>query len=56
MHAVGPELGEHAHVVRDREHAEIRFVRHPFDPAGNLAERVDIETGVDLVQNRERRL
>ena len=56
MHPIRPQLGEQARVVRDREHAEPVVVRHALDPAGDVAQRIDVQAGVDLVEHRELRL
>ena len=54
--AVGPQLGEQARVVRDREDAEVVVAGHRLDPARHVAQRVDVETRVDLVEDGEARL
>ncbi len=56
VHPVGAQLGEHARVVRDREHTEATFGRHGLDAPGDVAQRVDVEAAVDLVEYREPRL
>ena len=53
MHDVGAQLVEQPGVVRDREHAEAVLVGHRLDPAGDVAQRVDVEAAVDLVEHRE---
>ena len=42
--------------MRDREHAEAVLGGHRLDPARHVAQRVDVEAGVDLVEHRELRL
>ena len=42
--------------MRDREHAEAGLAGHRLDAAGDVAQRVDVEAGVDLVEDRELRL
>ena len=39
----------------DREHAKIVVVGHRLDAPGDVAERVDVEAGVDLVEDGELR-
>ena len=56
VHAVGAQLLEQARVVRDREHAEVVFGGHRLDAAGDVAQGVDVEAAVDLVEHRELRL
>ena len=41
--------------MRDREHAEPVLRRHRLDPASDVAQRIDVETTVDLVEDRELR-
>ena len=45
-------------VVRDREHAErvVGVVREILDPPRAVAQRVDVEAGVELVEDRDLRL
>ena len=53
MHRVGPEILEHALVVRDQQEAEVgTILADLFDPGRDLAERVDVETRVGLVEHR----
>ena len=55
MHDVGPQLVEQPGVVRDREHAQVVVGGHGLDAAGDVAQRVDVEPAVDLVEHRELR-
>ena len=40
--------------MRD-QHDRARRIPHPVDPVGHDPERIDVETGIGLVQHRERR-
>ena len=53
MDDIGPQLVEQPGVVGDGEDAEPVVVGHRLDPTGDVAQRVDVETAVDLVENRE---
>jgi hypothetical protein len=53
VHAVGSQLVQQPVVVGDREHAEAVLVRGRFDAPAHRAERVDVEAGVDLVEDRD---
>ena len=54
VHDVGDEVLEQALVVRDREDAELRAGVADLGDAGrDLAQRVDVEAGVGLVEHRD---
>ena len=42
--------------MRDREHAEVVLRRHRLDAARDVAQRIDVEPGVDLVEDGKARL
>src|SRR4051794_32177602 len=53
---VGLDVAQDARVVRDEERAGGAGLAHPVDAGGDDLERVDVETGVGLVEDRELRL
>ena len=59
VHGVGMELGEQAAVVRDRQHAEpvavVVGLRERLDALGAGAQSVDVEPGVELVEDGDPR-
>ena len=57
VHDVGDEVVEDALVVRDQQDAELGAVLADlFDAGRDLAQRVDVEAGVGLVEHRDRRV
>ncbi len=54
VHAVGLQVLEQPLVVRDAQHAELRTIGpHLLYALGHDLQRVDVETGVGLVEHRE---
>jgi hypothetical protein len=53
VHTIGAQLAEQAGVVRDGEHAQVALLGHRLDPPGDIAQGVDVEAGVDLVEDGE---
>ena len=41
--------------MRDGQHAQAYVVRHALHAPRDVAQRIDVETRVDLVEHRERR-
>src|SRR4051794_15641723 len=56
MHVVGLDVTQDARVVGDEERAGGAGLADPVDAGGDDLERVDVETGVGLVEDRELRL
>ena len=56
VHVVGAQLVEQPVVVGDGEHAEAGLLGGRLDAAGAGAQGVDVETGVELVEDRDGRL
>src|SRR3954454_20943828 len=56
MHVVGLDVAQDARVVGDEERAGGAGLADPVDAGGDDLERVDVETGVGLVEDRELRL
>ena len=54
VHAVGAQLVQQAVVVGDGQHAEAVLVRRRLDAAGAGAQGVDVEAGVELVEDGDR--
>ena len=54
VHLVRVQLVEQPHVVGDREHAEVLLLGGRLDPSRGSAEGVDVESGVELVEDRDR--
>ena len=55
MHDIGLQLFEQAAVVRDDQRAKTVLVRCVFDTASAIAQRIDVETRVELVENGDAR-
>src|SRR5207237_1141828 len=53
VHEVGLDVAQDPRVVGDQQHAAVLLGPEPVDTFGDDTKRVDIKTGVSLVEDRE---